>query len=132
MTRRQFATSSDNPVEYVHPADVALAAVNALDNPEALRRIFLIGGGPNCRVTQYDLLSSPFAALGVTLPREMLGQGQFYTYWMDTQESESILRFQRHSFDDFRQDLRRTIGRWRPLAAPLASLVLWGLRRSLR
>lgn len=132
MTRLQFATSAENPVEYVHPADVALAAVNALDNPEALHRIFLIGGGPSCRVTQYDLLSSPLAALGVTLPRTMLGDGPFYTHWMDTEESQRILRFQRHSFDDFRQELRKTIGRWRLMAAPLAPLVLWGLRRTLR
>lgn len=132
MTRRLFATSPDNPVEYVHPADVSLAAVNALETPAALGRIWLIGGGPSCRVTQYDLLSAPLAALGVPLPRNMLGEAQFYTHWMDTDESERVLRFQHHSFEDFRHELRRTIGRWRPLTQPLAPLVRWGLRRSLR
>ena len=132
MTRRQFATAPDNPVEYVHPADVALAAVNALKNPEALGRIWLIGGGPSCRVTQYDLLSAPLAALGVALPIDMLGKGEFYTHWMDTEESQRVLRFQRHGFADFRQELNQTIGRWRFVARPLAPIILWGLRRSLR
>lgn len=132
MTRRQFDTSPGNPVEYVHPADVALAAVNAIDNAEALGRIWLIGGGPSCRVTQYDLLSAPLDALGVALPKNMLGSGQFYTHWMDTEESERVLRFQRHSFQDFRGELKRSIGRWRPLTRPLAPVVRWALRRSLR
>lgn len=132
MTQRQFATSPDNPVEYVHPADVALAAVNALNNPEALGRVWLIGGGPRCRMTQYDLLSAPFEAMGVSLPLSMFGNGEFYTHWMDTGESERVLRFQRHSFDDFRAELRGTIGRWRPLLRPFAPLVRWGLRRYLR
>jgi nucleoside-diphosphate-sugar epimerase len=132
MTKRLFATAPDNPVEYVHPADVALAAVNALNNPEALGRVWLIGGGPSCRVTQYDLLSAPLAAMGVDLPIDMFGNGQFYTHWMDTEESERVLRFQRHSFVDFRLELSETIGKWRILAHPLAPLIRWGLRRSLR
>jgi hypothetical protein len=132
MVRRQFATSPDNPVHYVHPADVAMAAVNALNNPEALGRIFLIGGGAGRRITQYEFLSAPLAALGVKLPREFLRKEQYYTHWMDTTESERVLHFQRRSFDDFRAELKKTIGRWRPLAAPFAPLVLWGLRRSPR
>jgi len=118
MTQRLFSTRPDNPVEYVHPADVALAAVNALNNPEALGRIWLIGGGPSCRVTQYDLLSAPLGAMGVYLPKDMLGSGAFYTHWMDTEDSERVLRFQRHSFAEFRQELGNTIGRWRFLARP--------------
>lgn len=132
MTLRQFDTAADNPVEYVHPADVATAVVNALDSAEAVGRILLLGGGPTCRVTQYDLLAAPFAAMGVELPRAMLGSGAFYTHWMDTEESQRILQFQRLGFDDFRAELTKTVGRWRPLLAPLAPLVLWGLRRYLR
>lgn len=132
MTRRQFDTSPSNPVEYVHPADVALAAVNAIDNAEALGRIWLIGGGPSCRVTQYDLLSAPLDALGIALPQDMLGSGEFYTHWMDTEESERVLRFQRHSFQDFRNELRGTIGRWHLLTRPFAPVILWALRRSLK
>jgi hypothetical protein len=62
----------------------------------------------------------------------MLGGGQFYTHWMDTEESQRVLRFQRHGFADFRRELSQTIGRWRFLAQPMAPLILWGLRRSLK
>ncbi len=131
MVQRMFATHPDNPVEYVHPDDVATAAVNALDNPEALRRIFLLGGGKSCQVTQYDLLSASLDAMGIKLPKDMLGSEQFYTHWMDTAESQRVLQFQHHSFDDYRADLAGTLGRWRPLVKPFAPLVLWGLKRYL-
>jgi len=132
MVQRMFATAADNPVEYVHPDDVATAAVNALDNPEALRRIFLLGGGKSCQVTQYDLLSASLDAMGIRLPKDMLGNEQFYTHWMDTAESQRVLQFQHHTFDDYRADLAKTLGRWRPLVKPFAPLVLWGLKRYLR
>ena len=98
----------------------------------ALVRFTTVRGGPSCRVTQHDLLSAPLVALGVGLPRDMLGDGQFYTHWMDTVESERVLRFQRHSFEDFRRELQQSIGRWRPLVQSFAPLVRWGLRRTLR
>lgn len=132
MTRKLFAARADNPVEYVHPADVALAMVNALGNSEALGKVWLIGGGASCRVTQYDLLAAPFAAMGITLPRDMLGTGEFYTHWMDTAETQRVLRFQQHSFDDFRAELGQSFGRWKWIARPFAPLILWGLRRSLK
>lgn len=132
MVRKLFAVSPDNPLEYVHPADVAEAVVNCLDNPEALRRIWLIGGGADCRVTQHEFLSVALNALGVTLPRDMLGKDEFYTHWMDTAESQRVLRFQNHRFDSYRQEMAQRLGWLHPLVRPLAPLVLWGMRRVLK
>lgn len=132
MMRKLFAVLPDNPVEYVHPADVAEAIANCLDNPEALRRIWLIGGGPTCRVTQHAFLSAAIDALGVTLPRDMLGSEQFYTHWMDTAESQRVLRFQKRGFDSYRAEMAQRLGWLRPFVRPLAPLVLWGMRRVLK
>lgn len=132
MMRKLFGVSPDNPLEYVHPADVAEAIANCLDNPDALRKIWLIGGGADCRVTQHEFLSVALNTLGVILPKDMLGTNEFYTHWMDTTESQRVLRFQNHRFDSYRQEMTQRLGWLRPLVRPFAPLVLWGMRRLLK
>lgn len=132
MMRKLFAVSPDNPLHYVHPRDVALAMVNAINNPRALGKVLLLGGGEDCRVTQHQFLSAALNAMGIKLPREMLGSDRYYTSWMDAAESQEILQFQQHSFADYQADLRQRL-RWpRLVMKPLAPLVLWSMRRALK
>lgn len=132
MMRKLFAVSPDNPMHYVHPKDVALAMVNAINNPRALGKVLLLGGGDDCRVTQHQFLSAALNAMGIKLPRNMLGSDRYYTCWMDTTESQDILQFQRHSFADYQAELQQRL-RWsRLLMKPFAPLVLWGMRRALK
>ncbi len=132
MMRKLFAVMPDNPLEYVHPCDVATAVANAIDNPLAVGKILLLGGGSNCRITQHQFLSAAINALGIDLPRDMLGTNRFYTSWMDTAEAQAILQFQHHSFADYQQDMRQRLRYVRWLTAPLAPLVLWAMRRLLK
>jgi len=132
MVRKLFRVAPDNPLEYVHPCDVATAVANSIDNPRAVGKIFLLGGGRDCRITQHQFLSAAINALGITLPRDMLGTERFYTSWMDSAESQEILRFQKHSFADYQQDMRQRLGGLRWIMAPLAPLVLWAMRRILK
>lgn len=132
MMRKLFRVAPDNPLEYVHPCDVATAMVNAIGNPAAAGRILLLGGGGDCRVTQHAFLSAALNALGVTLPRDMLGTERYYTSWMDTAETQAILQFQQHRFADYQADMRQRL-RWiRPFTTLLAPLVLWAMRRILK
>ncbi|HRF87300.1 MAG TPA: sugar nucleotide-binding protein, partial [Pseudomonadales bacterium] len=132
MMRKLFAVSPDNPLHYVHPQDVALAMVNAINNARALHKVLLLGGGEDSRVTQHQFLSAALNAMGITLPRDMLGSDRYYTSWMDTAESQDILQFQQHSFADYQADLRQRL-RWsRLIMKPLAPLVLWSMRRVLK
>lgn len=130
--RQLFNVRPDNPLEYVHPCDVATAVANSLGNPRAVGRILLLGGGDDCRVTQHAFLSAAINALGINLPKDMLGSQRFYTSWMDTAESQEILRFQNHRFADYQADMRSRIGALRWIMAPLAPLVLWAMRRVLK
>lgn len=130
--RQLFNVRPDNPLEYVHPCDVATAVANSLDNPRAVGKIFLLGGGHDCRVTQHQFLSAAINALGIQLPQDMLGKERFYTSWMDTAESQDILRFQNHRFADYQADMRRRLGGLRWIMAPLAPLVLWSMRKILK
>ena len=132
MLRKLFRVSPDNPLEYVHPCDVATAVANSIDNPRAVGKTFLLGGGGDCRITQHQFLSAAINALGISLPRDMLGTERFYTSWMDTAESQDILRFQKHSFADYQQEMRQRLGGLRWIMAPLAPLVLWAMRRILK
>jgi nucleoside-diphosphate-sugar epimerase len=130
--RTLFDVAPDNPIEYVHPRDVALAMVNAIRRREAHRKVLLVGGGERCRVTHHQFLSAAMEAIGVSLPREILGNAPYYTCWMDTAESQALLEFQRHSFADYRDEMGRRL-RWaRRALAPFRPLVGWGLRRFLR
>jgi nucleoside-diphosphate-sugar epimerase len=132
MMRKLFAVSPDNPLHYVHPSDVALATVNAINNPRALGKVLLLGGSEDCRVTQHQFLSAALNAMGIKLPRDMLGSDRYYTSWMDTAESQDILQFQQHGFADYQADLRQRL-RWsRLIMKPLAPLVLWSMRRVLK
>ncbi|HSC74864.1 MAG TPA: NAD(P)-dependent oxidoreductase [Pseudomonadales bacterium] len=132
MMRKLFQVAPDNPLEYVHPCDVATAMVNAINNPRAVGRILLIGGGGDCRVTQHRFLSAAINALGIQLPRDMLGTERYYTSWMDTAQTQDILQFQNHSFADYQRDMQQRL-RWvRLFTAPLAPLVLWAMRRLLK
>lgn len=130
--RQLFNVCPDNPLEYVHPCDVATAIANSLDNPRALGKIFLLGGGGDCQVTQHIFLSTALNALGICLPRDMLGSQRFYTAWMDTAESQEILQFQNHRFADYQTDMQQRLGAFRWLVKPFAPLVLWGMRRLLK
>jgi nucleoside-diphosphate-sugar epimerase len=132
MVRKLFRVAPDNPLEYVHPRDVATAMANAISNPRAVSKVLLLGGGGDCRVTQHQFLSAAINALGIQLPRNMFGSERYYTSWMDTAETQDILQFQHHSFGDYQQDMRQRL-RWvRLLTAPLAPLVLWIMRRILK
>lgn len=132
MVRKLFQVAPDNPLEYVHPCDVATAMANAINNPRAIGKILLLGGGGDCRVTQHQFLSAAINALGIQLPRDMLGSERYYTSWMDTAEAQDILQFQSHRFADYQQDMQQRL-RWvRLFTAPLAPLVLWIMRRLLK
>lgn len=130
--RQLLRTAPDNPLEYVHPADVARAIANAIDTPAAVGRTLLIGGGPACQVTQHEFMSAALEAAGIRLPRDLMGSEPFYTHWMDTAEAEEVLRFQTRTFADYRAELRTAL-RWvRPVVRPVAPLVVAALRRWVR
>lgn len=129
--KQLFMVRADNPLEYVHPRDVATAIVHAIEAPEAQSKILLLGGGANCQVDQLGFLSTAFNALGIALPRDIFGTNSFYTHWMDTAESQRILKFQRHSFADYQREMQQRLGWLRPLIRPLSPLVIWGLKRWL-
>ncbi|SMB21939.1 Cholesterol dehydrogenase/isomerase [Sterolibacterium denitrificans] len=127
-----FGFHPDMRVEFLHPADAALALVNALDafgvldslDGQAVRgRTLLLGGGARNRYRYLDWLNMALEARGLRpLPRTAFGRADYLTDWVDTDESEALLRYQRHDYPDW---LREQVGAVRPRwldagSAPLA------------
>ena len=115
-------------IEFVHPEDAGYAFAKAVQLPEAEGRILLIGGGEKCRMTQYEFMRKALTMLGVgMLPRAAFGLKNYHTDWMDTEESQALLHYQRKDFDTFLREQGKRYGARKVLvvlARPLAKLVL--------
>ncbi len=112
-----FAIPLDQRFEVMHGDDVALAVANTLKTPEAWGQLLLIGGGPRCQIRYRDYLFGMLDALGIgPLPEEAFGHPLYCTDWIDSECSQQLLRYQRHSADEIIQDIAREVGWKRYLA----------------
>jgi len=125
MMQMMFSISSRARIEYIHPKDVAAAMVNALNNPAAIGKKFFLGGGKSCQTYWGDFNSLFLVSMGCKpFPLKAFGELGYYTDWMDTEESQRVLQFQRHSIDDLRAELDKKFRWLRPLLFPLRPLIL--------
>lgn len=118
-----LAVSANNRFEYIHPKDVAVAFVNVLTRGDAHYRIHLIGGGRDCQVTHKDVINATLGAMGITLSDSDFGEMPLYADWSDTEESQRLLQFQNHSFEDFRRESQHAFRFIRPFVKPLAPAI---------
>jgi len=119
-----FEIGLDNRIESLHADDAGLAIANALEVPDVWGRVLFIGGGPSCQLTYREYLTRLLAAMGVDpLPEEAFSTAVYATDWLDTEESEALLHYQRHTFDDIAEAIAKSLGWKRRLvavASPLA------------
>jgi len=100
-----FEIPLDNRIELVHRDDAGLAVANGVE-ADIWGRTWLIGGGPGCQVRYRDLLYRSMAPYGLgELPESAFSTEPYCTDWLDTEESQRVLRFQRHTFDEIMADV---------------------------
>jgi UDP-glucose 4-epimerase len=110
-----FRIPLDQRLEFVHSRDVGIAAANSV-YPETNSKILLIGGGESCRMTYREFMQKTLEAIGIgMLPDSSFitpkrTEDYFHTDWMDTEEAQSLLDFQRRSLDDYTDELRNSLG----------------------
>lgn len=124
-----LSMAASNRFEYIHPKDVATAFVNVLTCSDAHNKVHLIGGGRSCQVTHKDVLNATLGEMGVMLADTDFGNATLYADWADTEESQRLLQFQNHSFEDFRRESHEAFRFIRPIAKPLAPAIRWFLTR---
>ncbi len=130
VIRLMFEVHPDNPIELVHGEDVATAVARAIDVPEAHRKVLPIGGGPTCRLTQRELLATTLGTLGVRdIPTAAFGRSPYYTPWLDTEESQRLLRYQEHDLEAIKRDLAARFGVMLPVIRLFGPVIRWGLLR---
>lgn len=114
-------------VEFVHPRDVGLALANALTCDEVWGKTWLIGGGAGSQLYYRDFVGRMMEAMGVgRLPdRAFASSATAYTDWLDTAESQRLLQYQQHSFEDFVQEVAASLGYIRWLMRLFAPLIRW-------
>jgi len=118
--RELFAIDPASRVEYLDCRDAGLAQARAVVCDEAVRKILLVGGGRSCQIRMRDLYDAGLDALGVgPFPDSAYGGEPYYTDWMDTEESQRLLRYQRYGFALYRASLMRRMQRLRRVVRPL-------------
>lgn len=110
----------DTRFEVIHPRDLALALANALHCDAVWGKTLLIGGGARCQMTYREYLGQILTAMGIgTLPDEAFTTAEYVTDWLDTEESQRLLQYQRASFDNIVREIAALLG-WRTYFVPLA------------
>ena len=126
-----FGIPLEQRMEFIHPADVATIVVKSIDAPTE-GKILFGGGGADCQMTNRVFQTRLLDTMGVgMLPdyafRVPKDDNDFwYTDYMDTEETQRLLHFQNHSFDDYLAGVSKEFG-WRRFFARLFSPIvkLW-------
>lgn len=124
---KMFDVPPSARVEFVHPQDVGLALANAVSCDEVWGKILLIGGGSGSQLYYRDFVGRMMESLGVgRLPdKAFASSASAYTDWLDTAESQRLLQYQQHSFEDFVQEVAASLGYIRHLIRLFVPLIRW-------
>ena len=116
--------------EVIHTYDAGLAIANGMRCDEIWGRILLIGGGPSCQLLYRDYLRRMLEMMGIgMLPERAFGSEPYSTDWLDSEESQRLLNYQRYSFDDIMEHLTRIVGYKRLLTSLVRPAARWWILR---
>jgi nucleoside-diphosphate-sugar epimerase len=132
--RIMFEFSPEARFEFLHPADAGTAFARAVACEQAIGKILHIAGGEKCRLTHYEFCSALMSAIGIgPLPTEAFVRTEvprFFGDWLDTEESQRLLQYQRRGLSEQLADMRRDFGAIVPLIRLLRPVVTWYVTRS--
>ena len=129
-----FEFSPDARFEFIHPADAGTAFARAVACEEAIGKILHIGGGEQCRTTHQAFCNEMLSAIGMgSLPAEAFVRTEvrrFYGDWVDTEESQRLLQYQKRGLREQKADMSKNFGAILPLIRLLRPLATWYVTRS--
>lgn len=131
-----FEFSPDARFEFLHPADAGTAFARAVACEEAIGKTLFIAGGSNCRMTYYDFVSALMGAIGIgPIPAAAFARSmppRFFGDWVDTEESQRLLGYQKRGLDEQLGDMKKDFGMLVPLIRLVRPLATWFVIRSSR
>ncbi len=136
MDASLFDTPFDQRIEFAHTRDVGKAFASAVE-ADTVGKILLVGGGENSQLTWGKFINTMMVSMGIgELPAEAFRipekeEDYYYTDWMDTEESERLLRYQKRTYDEYLEEIKESLGSRKylmKLIGPLAKRML--LRKS--
>lgn len=106
ISKLMFHMPLDTPMEITTTEDTARAYVNGIPEREKLnKRIFNLGGGPECRIIYRDFLQRAFEISGlgnIKFPEGTFATHNFHCgYYADGDDLAEIVDFRRDSMEDF-------------------------------
>jgi nucleoside-diphosphate-sugar epimerase len=106
-----FDMHPDMRVEFTHPKDQALAIANSLVVDDIVGRTLCLGGGEKNRYRYREFMNMAFAAMGFPpLQKEAFGDALFLTDWVDSEDSQPILDYQRRGADEYFAEVAAELG----------------------
>jgi nucleoside-diphosphate-sugar epimerase len=124
-----FQLEPSSRLEFVHPRDVGLAVTNGVSSTEIWGKTLLVGGGSGCQLYYRDFIRQLIEGIGIRpLPEDAFALPPSSPLdWVDTTESQRILNYQKHSFEDYVREIPASMGSARYLVRLLGPLI----RRSM-
>ena len=113
MDPLMFHMPLDTSIETCDTKDVGLALVNAIECDEVWGEIFNIAGGKQCRITYREYLKDMMEIFGLGrnfLPEEGFAEKDFHCGFMNTNKSQNLLKYQKHTLEDYYREVKQRIG----------------------
>ncbi len=131
-----FGIPLEQRMEFIHPKDVATGFANSV-TADINGKILYLGGGKDCQKISGYFQKELFETMGIgMLPEEAFKIPKddsefYYTDYMDTNESQELLQFQNHSFEDYLEQMKKVLG-WRRIFTRLLKPVIkyWMIQQS--
>jgi nucleoside-diphosphate-sugar epimerase len=105
IPRPWFFTANQH-LEFVHLADAAEAVVNCVGNEAVTGKILQIAGGQTWQLIGQEYSRAICEAFDFPPESATFQQQRGWTGWYDTNESQRLLQYQNHAFEDFTDQLR--------------------------
>jgi nucleoside-diphosphate-sugar epimerase len=129
-----FESSPDARIEFLHPDDAGTAFARAVACEQAIGKTLYVAGGSTCRMSYYDFTNAIMGAIGIgPIPVDAYLQTKpprFPGDWVDTEESQRLLGYQKRGLGDQLDDMRADFGLLVPLIRLVSPLATWFVTRS--
>jgi UDP-glucose 4-epimerase len=110
-----FEMPLEQKIEFCHTRDVGVAFANSIE-ADTIGKVLLIGGGQRCQLRCSDFTNRLMVAMGIgALPETAFKKPRepeewYYTSWMDTRESEALLKYQTRTLEDYIAEMKKNAG----------------------